>query len=282
MPRKNTGFLPEGFVPQVANEAASERWQELGSAKKRGVPVYGIISSYAEDVGYTVDLGADIMGILRVEDFGPTVDKFLDPGKNQNKIVGSPAAVIVTDIDTQHDEPFCRVSRKAALEIMAKKVTPTLTVGADVPAVVVVIAPSFALVDLGGVTGRIMRGEVSHSYVDSVKDILTLGQSVVVRVLSVPTDDSPYDVSRKAVLPDPWIGIDKHVIVGSTRYGKVRGMNEYGVFVEVKPGVDALCRNPRIPVSLGIGQGVTFRITKVNAEAKRISGRITHVRPMQA
>jgi len=138
-----------------------------------------------------------------------------------------------------------------------------------------------AFVDLGGVEGMVHVSEISHVRINRPADVLTVGQTVRVKVLKMETDKKgrlKISLSIKALEPDSWdkgIGIQEGEIIR----GKVSRLTDFGAFVEVAPGVDGLVHVSEISYErvshpnalLHEGETVEVLVTGIDPEARRIS-----------
>lgn len=97
-----------------------------------------------------------------------------------------------------------------------------------------------AFVDLGGVQGMIHVSEISHARVSRPADKLKVGDPVRVRVLKAEPKKGRIALSLKALEADPWEAIPSLLKVNQIATGRVVRVTEFGVFVEVAPGVDGL------------------------------------------
>lgn len=138
-----------------------------------------------------------------------------------------------------------------------------------------------AFVDLGGVEGMVHISEISHGRMNHPSEVLQVGQQVRVKVLKVEPDkeEKPkISLSIKALEPDSWekgLGIEEGEIVR----GKVSRITDFGVFVEVAPGVDGLVHVSEISYEhvthpnklLKEGELVEALVLGIDPVAKRIS-----------
>ena len=145
------------------------------------------------------------------------------------------------------------LTRRAILEEQAaaaaaetqKKLVP----GAVLPGTVASLAEFGAFVDLGGVQGLIPASEISHSRVGRPADRLHVGESVTVKVLKVDEAKGRISLSLKALESDPWTEIAGRLRDRQIVRGRVARMTDFGVFVELLPGVDGLLHLTEIPRS---------------------------------
>ena len=134
-----------------------------------------------------------------------------------------------------------------------------------------------AFVDLGGVDGLLHISEMSWGRVDNPKKFVEVGQEVRVFVKGI--NDTKIALSMKFDDENPWNGATEKFAVGNVVNGKVARMTEFGAFVELAPGVDALLHVSQISKEhiekpsdvLKVGQMVEAKIVDFNEADKKIS-----------
>ena len=137
-------------------------------------------------------------------------------------------------------------ARRAAEE-MRQKITP----GAVLPGTVSSLTDFGAFVDLGGIQGLVHVSELSHSRTIKPADLLQVGQSVSVKVLKVDTKDGKEKISlsMKALEGDPWAAATTELRERQIVKGRIVRAMDFGVFVELLPGVDGLLHMSEVPRS---------------------------------
>ena len=134
-----------------------------------------------------------------------------------------------------------------------------------------------AFIDLGGVDGLLHISEMSWGRVENPKKVFTVGQKVRVFIKNI--NDTKIALSMKFDDENPWNGASEKFAAGNVVKGKVARMTDFGAFVELAPGVDALLHVSQISKDhvekpsdvLKIGQEVEAKIVEFNEEEKKIS-----------
>ena len=134
-----------------------------------------------------------------------------------------------------------------------------------------------AFIDLGGVDGLLHISEMSWGRVESPKKVFTIGQVVKVFIKSIT--ETKVALSMKFEDENPWKDADVKYAVGNVVTGKVARMTDFGAFIELAPGVDALLHVSQIAKehiekpadALTVGQEVEAKIVDFNEEDKKIS-----------
>ena len=159
----------------------------------------------------------------------------------------------------------------------AKKLFDSIKVGDVVEGVVKNVTDFGAFIDLGGADGLLHISEMSWGRVESPKKVFKIGDTVKVLVKSI--DGSKIALSRKFDNENPWKDATVKYAVGNVVTGKVARMTDFGAFVELEPGIDALLHVSQIAKEhvekpadvLKVGQEVEAKIVDFNEEEKKIS-----------
>lgn len=167
---------------------------------------------------------------------------------------------------------------KAEHEKAAEKIFTELQPGDIVEGKVARMTNFGAFIDLGGVDGLVHVSEISYDHVDKPSDVLSAGQDVKVKVLSVDPDRERISLSIKQTLPGPWDDIEEKAPAGSVLTGTVKRLTSFGAFVEVFPGVEGLVHISQIshkhiatPADvLKPGQEVKVKVLNVDPERQRL------------
>jgi small subunit ribosomal protein S1 len=175
------------------------------------------------------------------------------------------------------------LSRRAVLEEVrteeAKAVRATLVEGSIMQGHVASIADFGAFVDLGaGVMGLAHVSEVSHRRVDRVGEAVSMGETVQVKILKINDKTGRISLSLRQAQDDPWSDVATRFLCGETYRGVVRRIAEFGAFVELAPGLEALAPASEFPPSpdgwnsgLEVGAEREWLVLSVDAKARRLS-----------
>ena len=166
------------------------------------------------------------------------------------------------------------VSQKADAQ---KAVFDKIAVGDVVEGTVKNVTDFGAFIDLGGVDGLLHISEMSWGRVESPKKVFTVGQTVKVYIKSI--SETKVALSMKFDNENPWKDAETKYAVGNVVTGKVARMTDFGAFVELAPGVDALLHVSQISKdhvekpadALTVGQEVEAKIVDFNEAEKKIS-----------
>ncbi len=154
--------------------------------------------------------------------------------------------------------------------------------GSVVEGKVVSITDYGAFVELEkGIEGLVHISEMSWTeHIRHPSQMVSLGQLVKVKILNIDKEDKKISLGMKQLEPDPWVGIADRYPPGTVLRGTVRNITNFGVFVEIEPGIDGLVhisdlswtkkiRHPSEMIKKG--QELDVVILNVDEEARRIS-----------
>jgi small subunit ribosomal protein S1 len=135
-----------------------------------------------------------------------------------------------------------------------------------------------AFVDLGGADGLIHISELAWYRVKHPKEVLAVGDEVDVYVLRLDQDGKRIGLSLKRLQPNPWALVDEMYHVGQLIEGEVSRVAQFGAFVSLKPGIEALLHTsqmadpaPDDPTTfLKEGQNLLMRIITIESHRQRL------------
>jgi small subunit ribosomal protein S1 len=176
------------------------------------------------------------------------------------------------------------ISRRALLEeeqqARAAEVKRTIVVGAVLTGRVASVRDFGAFVDLGGnVQGLLHVSEMAWSRVAAAADVVKTGDEITVKVLRVDDDLKKISLGLRQLTADPWSKVPETYEVGQTRVGRVTRVADFGAFVELEPGIEALAHESTFAPtgqsgswSSSVTPGTTgvFEILTIDLERKRI------------
>ena len=162
-----------------------------------------------------------------------------------------------------------------AAEETRKKIVP----GAVLPGTVSGLADFGAFVDLGGVQGLVPASEVSHSRAERPADRLRIGEQVTVKVLRVDGEKGKISLSLKALAGDPWQTVPGRLSERQVVRGRAVRATDFGIFVELLPGVDGLLHQSEIPrhrqgelrEAAGARTELTVMVLSIDMDKRRVA-----------
>ncbi len=247
-------------------------WRRIEAAAESGEPVEGTVIEVVKG-GLIIDLGvrgflpASLVDIRRVpnldEYMGTKIEtKVIELNRSRNNVVLSRRAVLEEE-------------RKEVRQQILDRLQPGLVVEGQISNIV----DFGAFVDLDGIDGLIHISELSWSHVNHPSEILSIGDTVKVKVLDIDRDRQRISLGLKQTQEDPWQRIVDTYNVGDELAGKVTKVVTFGAFVEILDGVEGLVHiselaphhveSPREIVHPG--DEIRVRILEIDSERRRLS-----------
>ena len=136
---------------------------------------------------------------------------------------------------------------EAELRARADELRAKIVPGAVLPGHVASLTDFGAFVDLGGVSGLVHVSELSHQRVTRSADFLQQGQAVTVKVVKVDPKTGKIGLSMKELEGDPWATVADQLKPRQVVDGRIARVADFGVFVELLPGIDGLVHLSELP-----------------------------------
>ena len=178
----------------------------------------------------------------------------------KRRIIGDRKQLLVAEKKKKQEELFARIHVCDTVEGVVKNLT-----------------DFGAFIDLGGADGLLHISEMSWGRVENPRKVFNVGDKT--KVLIKDIKDDKIALSLKFEDQNPWLNADGKYSVGSVVKGKVARMADFGAFIELEPGVDALLHVSQISKEhvdkpsdvLKVGQEVEAKVVDFNSEDHKIS-----------
>lgn len=205
---------------------------------------------------------------------------------------GQTLEILITQFDPEKRRMRVSGSRRALLnqerKARAAEIWGSLQVGDIREGVVRSLTDFGAFVDIGGVDGLVHVSELSWNRIKHPSEVVAVGDHIQVYIKEFDAERKRISLGYKRIEDDPYHDIENRFPIGTVVAGKVVRMFPFGAFVEIAPGVDALCHISQISTArltkpnevLTEGQEVEARVMDVDNEARRISISIKEVAPI--
>jgi len=231
---QRTGETKEGYIIVSYQKVLRRRtWERIDAAFKAKETVTGKVVDRIKG-GLVVDVG--------VRAFLPGSQFDLRPTQNLDNLLGQEIQVRVTKLNRRRGNVV--VSRRALLEeeLHAKRATlmETLTEGQIVHGHVKNVTEYGAFVDLGGIDGLLHLTDLSWGRVKHPSDVVKPEQELDVIILKFDKEKQRVSLGLKQLIPDPWVNAAEKYPAGGKVKGKIVGVVDYGVFVELEQGIEGL------------------------------------------
>ncbi len=199
--------------------------------------------------------------------------------KDLNKYAGQEIEFVISEYNPKRrryigDRKQLILAEKAELQ---KKLFETIKPGDVVEGVVKNVTDFGAFIDLGGCDGLLHISEMSWGRVENPKKVFKVGD--VMKVLIKDISGTKIALSLKFEDANPWKGAADKYAVGNVVTGRVARMTDFGAFIELEPGIDALLHVSQISREhiekpsdvLKTGEEVTARVVDFNETDRKIS-----------
>ena len=218
---------------KLARRAATDR--QIAAAFESGIPVEGTIQAVVKG-GYEVRVGQS-------RAFCPLSQ--IDAARTADPAVHVGQLYTFRVVEYSEGGRNIVVSRRALLEeehrARAAEVRRAIVPGAVLSGRVASVREYGAFIELGGgVQGLLHASEIGWARVTDVGGTLAPGDEITVKVLRVDEGTDKISLSTKALTADPWSAVATKYTVGQALTGRVTRVADFGLFVELEPGIEAL------------------------------------------
>jgi 4-hydroxy-3-methylbut-2-enyl diphosphate reductase len=255
-------------VKRVAAEKANEKLEEAFNNEEvlKGVVTQvldGGLSVTAEEA--RVFIPASLVSDTYEKDLTKYKDqeiefKITEFNPRKRRIIGNRKMLIEAEKKAAKEALFARINVGDVVEGTVKNVT-----------------DFGAFIDLGGADGLLHISEMSWGRVENPKKLFSVGDSVKAIIKDIQGEKIA--LSLKFDETNPWLHADEKYAIGNIVTGKVARMTDFGAFIELEPGVDALLHVSQIakehiekPSSvLSVGQEIEAKVVDFKPDEKKIS-----------
>ena len=215
--------------------------------------------------------------------FMPASQIDVKPLKRFDHLMNVPLKVMATRIDKIRGN-VC-TSRRAVLEKSkdsdAKEALKNLKEGDIIEDAKVKATTDWGIfLDIKGIDALLHVSDLSHGRVKKPSDLVTIGQSMKVKITKIDKETNRVSASVKALTDDPYESLEKKYKIGSVYTGTVTKLMDYGAFVRLEDGIEGLIHSSELSWTnknvqparvLSASQDVKVKIVTIDSGAKRIS-----------
>ncbi|MCR4899201.1 MAG: S1 RNA-binding domain-containing protein [Treponema sp.] len=260
------------FTSKIGGSSADDSMLE--NAFKGGIPVEGHVEAEIKG-GYEVKIGGK-------RAFCPYSQMGFKDKKEPAAYVGKTLSFIITEYKNEGRDILVS-NRKIGESEHANalgKLAAQITEGAVVSGTVESIEKFGAFVNIQGFRALLPMSELSFDRVADAGEVVEPGQEITVKVIHTDWKNERVSVSLKALMKDPWEGAGARFPVGSKQEGKISRIADFGLFVNIAPGIDGLVHisdledvsaNTNLRKVYKVGQSMSVVVEKINAMEKRLS-----------
>lgn len=268
------GFAPEGLT-KIKN-VSGVNWKPIEEAYKNHTNCEGEVISVMDDrlyVNVKDSIGGNIIdGVVGIIPYEEIQGHNLIDKKHIPSLLGKTVLFKVNKIDKENN--VFVASRREVHEEFSKVLFENIKEGDVLPAVVSSLnsnpegKPVGVYIDLGGVLGVIYNQELSHRRFNHPFEIVKIGDSIEVKVISIDKENKRVLCSLKALMPDPYEKFFKMIDIGVESAAKVvKIFPQKGMIVDIM-GINAFCLMPKkVPM---VGDKIAVKIVNINKEEKKV------------
>jgi len=249
------------------------KWNAIGEAFRNNKYVYGKIIKSVK-YGFIVDIG--VKSFLHISQLG------VDFIEKAEEFIGNSYEFLITEFD--ESRKYVVVSRRKIIEIekgfARASALERINEGQVIDGTVSRITNFGAFVDIGGINGLLHINNIAWYKIKKIEDLLRCGQVIKVQVSKVDKVSGKISLNMKNLIPNPWECVNEKFTVGLVVKGIVKSVMDYGVFVELEPGIEGLLHvseyswsdsEVMLKKEIKKGQSIEVKIIDVDAASKRIA-----------
>ena len=257
-------------------------WEKVNHALDHDEVVAGQIKSRTK--------GGMIVDVFGIECFLPGSQIDVKPIRDYDEYVGKNMEFKVVKVNESFRNVV--VSHKALIEadlaVQTKQIMSKLEKGQVLEGTVKNITSYGVFVDLGGIDGLIHITDLSWGRISHPEEIVSLDETINVVILDFDEGKSRIQLGLKQLGSHPWEKLDENIKLGDQVEGKVVVVADYGVFVEIQAGVEALLHVSEMSWSTHLrsandfykkGDNVKAQILTLDKESRKMSLGVKQMTP---
>ena len=249
-------------------------WEKINSALDEDVILNGLVERRTKG-GFVVDISG-------VEAFLPGSQIDVKPVEDFDAYVGKTMEFKVVKINHAYENVVVshKVLLEAELEEQRQKILEGLAKGQVLEGEVKNMTNFGVFIDLGGVDGLLHITDISWGRINHPEEVLERKQKVQVVVLDFDEEKKRISLGMKQLTPHPWDSLPDDITEGTVVKGRVVTVADYGVFLEVMPGVEGLIHTSEMSWSqhvknpsetFDVGQELEAVVLNIDREDRKMS-----------
>lgn len=245
----------------------------LENAFNNKIPVEGTVTKEIKG-GFEVSIG-------NTKTFCPYSQMGYKQKKEANEYVGNHLTFLIQEYKNEGRNII--VSNRAILEQEEndnlEKLSQELVEGNIVKGTVKSIESYGAFIDINGFQALLPISEISRTRINDINQVLKIGEEITAKIIKADWKHQRVSLSKKELEADPWDAVSQSLKIGQKLDGKISRVADFGLFINLLPGVDGLIHISSLPVErntnlkkvYNVGDTIPISINKIDLEEKRIS-----------
>lgn len=252
---------------------AMKAWDSILKLFEENQPVEGVVTHKVKG-GLSVDIG--------IPAFLPGSQVDVQRVTNFDHFVGQTIKAGIIKVNQKRGNVI--ISRRKYLNEQRaesrKKVIDTLSAGQVIQGIVKNITNYGVFIDIGGVDGLLHITDMTWGRIAHPSELVKIGESITVKVLSFDKVNEKISLGMKQLSHNPWENLAPEIQVGSRIKGNISSITDYGLFVEIQPGIEGLVHISEISWTdritdlnkhFKVGQGIEAVVVSLDKENRRMS-----------
>ena len=208
-------------------------WERIVELAKEDQPVTGTVLNKVKgglsvDIGIPAFLPGSQVDIQRVNDFDQflgkeVVCKILKVNKKRGNVIISRRRFLEAERDVNKSKIMATIEEGQILQGVAKNIT---NYG--------------VFVDVGGVDGLLHITDMSWGRVNHPSEVIKIGDTITVKVIGLDKEHEKISLGLKQLSENPWDDVETKYPLSSRLKGHISSITDYGLFVEISPGIEGL------------------------------------------
>lgn len=252
---------------------AMKAWDKISKLHEENQPVEGTVTHTVKG-GLSVDIG--------IPAFLPGSQVDLQRVTNFDQYVGQTITAKIIKINKKRGNVI--ISRRQQLseqrEGARKEILEKVAEGSIIQGTAKNITNYGVFVDIGGIDGLLHITDMTWGRISHPSELVNIGDTITVKILSIDKDNNKISLGMKQLSDNPWEKLPADVEVGSRLKGKISSITDYGLFIEVFPGIEGLVHISEISWTDRIndlaklyeaGQDIDVVVVSLDKENRRMS-----------
>lgn len=192
-------------------------------------------------------------------------------GAGMENLIGQDLTVTVIEVDTNNNKLI--FSERGQISPEAKEKLNSFKSGQKAKGKIVAVLPFGLVVDVSGVEGLVFISDVSWEKIDDLSKHFNTGEEVEVMVTGLDSDLGRLNLSIKQLTEDPFAKLIEDYPADEIVKGEIAAVNEAGVVVKLKDGIEGLLPAAKMDKSTNyeVGKSITMLVDSVDVRARRIN-----------